>query len=434
MYQRIILFFSFLLLAFVSSAQDEDYVKDNFLRYQDWIYKKSIRTVQLRNTEFELAAPLILFGSGDELQLTFDDLNGGFSNYYYTIIHCDASWNPSDLMQPQYIGGFFEGNILTYTYSTNVLQQYTHYSLTFPNQYMKPLLSGNYLMLVYEDNDKDKPVLSKRFMVYQDLIGITGDVHQAARSDEYYDKQEVDFTISYSTYNITNPNTDMKVVVTQNNRWDNAIYNIQPQFSSLGQFIYDYNDGSNCFDGGNEFRNFDFKTIRVLSPYVRKIYKDSVPFYNVVVTPDEARSFKRYVQFDDLNGEFFIRTVDLKDDGDAYEADYCKVHLFFPYDEPLADGNIYVFGKFCDWRINKENKMVYNMQRKGYECTLFLKQGYYNYEYVYAQDGKSAVDPTLIEGNHWETENDYTIYVYHRKMGTFYDQLIGIKKLNSIRK
>jgi hypothetical protein len=116
------------------------------------------------------------------------------------------------------------------------------------------------------------------------------------------------------------------------------------------------------------------------------------------------------------------------------ESDYAWVHFFIPYDTPLAEGSFHVTGKFCDWKTDKTNKLVYNPRKMGYEAELFLKQGYYNYQYVYIKDGKAQADETMLEGNHWETENDYSIYVYHRKIGTYYDQLVGIKKLNSIRK
>ena len=174
------------------------------------------------------------------------------------------------------------------------------------------------------------------------------------------------------------------------------------------------------------------KSIRYLTPNIAKIYRDSLSTNNVVLIPDELKTFKRYSQLQDINGEFFVR-IDEGDNGN-YEADYCKVKFFFPYDNAVNSGNFYTVGKFCDWKMNKENRMSYNATKKGYECELYLKQGYYNYKYVFAEDGKIAADESIVEGTHWETENDYTIYVYHRGLGTYYDRLVGITKMNSIRK
>ena len=364
--------------------------------------------------------------------MSFDDLNGEFENYNYTFIHCDAYWNPSDLMQNEYLSVFFEDNISNYTYSVNTLQKYTHYQVNFPNANMKITKSGNYILFVYENGDKNKPVLTKRFMVYQSFITISGTVQQAAKADDYMSKQEVDFSIIHPNYKIINPFQDLKVVITQNNRWDNAINNLKPLFVNPNELNYNYDDGSNCFDSGNEFRNFDNKSFKFLTPFVSHHFKDSSNQNNTFVLPELVKTFKRYVQVDDVNGEFFIRNTEM--DRNENEADYAWVHFFLPYKEPLGEGNFYVAGKFCDWNNSDQNKLKYNYSKKGYELKMYLKQGYYNYFLVYQKDDKTPMDETLLEGNHWETENDYSIFVYHRSMGTYYDQLIGIKKLNSIRR
>ncbi len=420
------------LVAFNSVVGQDDYVKDNFIRYKDWIYRSNIRTVELRETSFELAAPLIELGSSQQLVLSFDDLDGGYENYSYTLIHCDASWNPSDLVMNEYLGGFFEDNISNYTYSVNTLQKYTHYKVTFPNNNMHVTKPGNYIVFVYENSEKEMPVLTKRFMVYQNLVNIVGNVHQAASAEDYFNKHEVDFSVFYSNYTITNPFQDLKVVVTQNNRWDNAITNLVPMFTKQNELTFDYDDGSNCFNGGNEFRIFDNKSFKFLTTFVSKNYKDSLSQNHTLVIPDENKHFKRYMFYPDINSEFYIRNTEMENNDN--ESDYAWVHFFIPYDTPLAEGSFHVTGKFCDWKTDKTNKLVYNPRKMGYEAELFLKQGYYNYQYVYIKDGKAQADETMLEGNHWETENDYSIYVYHRKIGTYYDQLVGIKKLNSIRK
>ena len=427
------IFFIFSLFSFsVQLKANQNQVQDFIIKQEDYIYKSSIKTAQLRETSYELAAPIIELGTEQQLKLSFDDLNGEFENYNYTFIHCDAYWNPSDLMQNEYLSVFFEDNISNYTYSVNTLQKYTHYQVNFPNANMKITKSGNYILFVYENGDKNKPVLTKRFMVYQSFITISGTVQQAAKADDYMSKQEVDFSIIHPNYKIINPFQDLKVVITQNNRWDNAIINLKPLFVNPNELNYNYDDGSNCFDSGNEFRNFDNKSFKFLTPFVSHHFKDSSNQNNTLVLPELVKTFKRYVQVDDVNGEFFIRNTEM--DRNENEADYAWVHFFLPYKEPLGEGNFYVAGKFCDWNNSDQNKLKYNYSKKGYELKMYLKQGYYNYFLVYQKDEKTPMDETLLEGNHWETENDYSIFVYHRSMGTYYDQLIGIKKLNSIRR
>jgi hypothetical protein len=149
--------------------------------------------------------------------------------------------------------------------------------------------------------------------------------------------------------------------------------------------------------------------------------------------PEELRTAKPYLFYNDFNGNFLIKNRDAIGNQDT-EADYVYVDFFLPYPTAESAGNFYVMGKLTDWRMNKKSKMTYNYKRNGYEAQLYLKQGFYNYMYVLSNDAKKGGDETLIEGNHWDTENDYSIYVYHRKIGTYYDQLICYKKFNSFKK
>jgi hypothetical protein len=412
--------------------QEEEFVNTNQLRYEDWVYRPNIKSVQLYESSWELSPPLIDFESGQQLQLSFDDLDGDNKNYWYTLIHCDAYWKPSDLMQQEYLGAYFEEQITNYAYSAGTMQRYTHYKWIFPNNNIKITKNGNYILKVYLDQDKTKPVITRRFMAFTNQVTVNGNVHQAAGADDYMNKQEVDFSILFSSYNITNPATDLKVVIQQNGRWDNAISGIQPVFMKSNEFTYDYDDGTNCFNGGNEYRFFNSKNFKFVTQFTDKIYRDSLLNWHLVQKTEEVKAFKRYFTFTDNNGRFLIKAEDT--DNSEVNADYCYVHFFLPIDYPMPDGNFYLLGNFTDNQMTKQNRFEYNYFRKGYECVMYLKQGYYDYEIVFLEDGKTAGDETLVEGNHWEAENDYTIYVYHRQQGTYYDQLICVRKLNSIRK
>lgn len=422
---------TFFCLKNVLLAQDE-YVNDNSLKYEDWLYKSNIKTALLHESSWDNAPAIIPLQGSEKLELSFDDLDADKKNYSISFEHCTANWESSNLMPAEYMLGFFEANIINFTYSTITLTKYTHYSIQFPQANMQFIKSGNYIVYVYEDNDKEKLVLTKRFMIYEDKITVLANVRQAIGNDEQYEKQHLDFTILNSTYELTNPFTDLKVIITQNNRWDNAINNIKPTFAEPNKLTYSLDDKS-TFIGGNEFRYFDTRSLRTYTERVEDIYKDSSYIYNMILKKDELRTHKNYTFYNDLNGGYIIKNKDAIGSPDV-DADYAWIHFFIPYDAAMSEGNFYVLGKFTDWRLNKTNRMTYNYKRFGYECRLFIKQGYYNYTYVYLQDDKKGGDESYTEGSHWETENDYCIYVYHRQRGTYYDQLLAVKRLNSLRK
>lgn len=423
------LFFSFAALA---QNEEDDYVNDNALRYDDHAYKPTIKTVQLHGTEWEFSPPLIELNTGGQLELSFDDLDGDQKQYSLTFVHCNADWTPSDLMTMEYLEGFNDMNIINFSFSINTLQKYTHYSLVFPTQNVKFLKSGNYIVYVYLNGDNKDLVLSRRFMVFENKLNITASIRQAIGGDDSYSKQQLEFSVKYSGISVINPAKDLKVFVAQNYRWDNMKGPIDPSFYAPNELQYSMNEAA-VFNGGNEFRFFDMRSLRVLSERVKELYKDETSKNHVILTPDELRSTKAYIFQNDFNGSFLIKNRDIKGNQDI-EADYAYVDFFLPYPNPEAQGNFYVMGKLTDWRMNKTNKMVYNYKRSGYECKLYLKQGYYNYIYVLSKDGSKAADESITEGSHWDTENDYSIYVYYRQVGQYYDQLIAIKKMNSLKR
>jgi hypothetical protein len=56
-----------------------------------------------------------------------------------------------------------------------------------------------------------------------------------------------------------------------------------------------------------------------------------------------------------------------------------------------------------------------------YESRQMMKQGLYNYQYL--MDSKKGVNN--LEGNHFETENYYEVFVYQRPFRPNADLLVG---------
>ncbi len=404
-----------------------DYYEENYLRYGDFVYGNNIKTVLFNRKGWEFSPPIIEFNSSETLELRFDDLEADYKNFAYTIIHCNALWQPSNLMDFEYIEGFTEGRIENYAFSRNTRVPFTHYYLEFPNRDMQPKISGNYILKVFHEGNPEDVVFTRKFMVFEEKVIIDATVKQATNLNHRDTKQEVDFTINTELYPVSNPYRDLKIILTQNGRWDNAIDNLQPKLVQGHMLIYDYQDG-NLFEGGNEFRNFDIKSLRHRSLNIQEI-NSIANGWEVFLMPDESRRFMRYTTRSDINGHFLITTDDYSDD--MLESDYAWVNFTLPHTPPLANGNVYVVGGLTDWNLTTKNRMEYNYRDEVYELRLLLKQGFYDYQYIYLEDGTNTGEVSLFEGSHSIAENDYTIYVYYRKPGDMYDSLIGIHHLNS---
>lgn len=424
-------FYYFLFLFIVSplcgmAQENKDaYYQAAYLRYEDYTYLPEIHTVQLHEDGNPLSAPVLPLTMSKKLKLSFDDFSSDLKNLQYTIVHCNAQWQPSDIPPSFYLDGYTEEVLNTYVYSSGTLQSFIHYSLVFPTNTINITKSGNYLIKVFQDGDPEKLVLTRRFMVYSEQLQISGLQKQASDIEDHFYKQEIDFVIRTNNASIANP-FDLKTVILQNNRWDNAITGLKPIFVRDGELTYDY-DRDNVFNGGSEFRYFDIKNLHYKTERIAKVYKDSLQKQHVELYPDEKRSFKKYSSALDINGRFYINSADaINNDRDA---DYAYVHFSLPMQEPFADANVYIFGQLSDLGFRKEYRMEYNYEKSCYEATLYLKQGFYNYEYVVWKDGQPTADETQIEGNHFETENEYTILAYFKAPGTNYDQLIGYTRL-----
>jgi hypothetical protein len=410
-------------------AQDAtEYYDPGHMRYSDFVYATNIHTVLLYRTGWELSSPAIALGSGEKLTLGFDDFHGGRKDYRYTFIHCDAAWRPSELLPSDYIEGFYEDYITDYHASYNTLQRYTHYSLEFPTTDMLPVISGNYVLKVWEEGRPDQPVFTRRFLVFENLVSIHGRIHAATDIDERNYRQEVDFSIDLLSYPMDQPYRNLHVILQQNGRWDNAITGLKPRMVKGNILDFDHDQG-NVFDGLNEFRYVDIKSLRYTTENVRQIVEDDTS-YTVVLRPDVRRPFQVYSLDRDINGRAFIKVNEGTDS--RVESEYVQVAFTLPYDAPLLNGNLYILGALTALEAHPSGRMDWDARKRAYTATLYLKQGYYNYLYAFLEDGKSFADAALIEGSHEETENDYTVLVYYHETGERYDRLIGFTQMNSL--
>jgi len=411
------------------NSENDDYYQKNRLRYNDYVYVDNIKTVLLHKEGSELSMPILELNSDDKLNISFDDFDNDVKYYKYTIIHCDAYWKPSDLQQSEYISGFTEDYIEDYEFSLNTMQSYIHYELIFPTENLKLFKSGNYLLKVYL-GESDNVCFTKRFMIYESKVTVDAKINRTNDVAERNYNQKINFSINKDAYNIVDPSTNLKVIITQNKRWDNAIKGLQPLMVKDEILDYNFYDSKNVFSGGNEFRNFDFRSLKYTINNVWKISYDS-SFNQVYLKSDINHHYDIYYSEQDINGKRLIKTYD--GNNDAIESDYAFVHFFLPYKTPLVYGNLYLMGTLTEWQFNKQGLLKYNYQKHGYETAIYLKQGYYNYQYVFLENGKTIGDESFIEGKHFETENDYTIYVYYCEPGTLYDKLIAVKLVNTVK-
>lgn len=417
-------------LSTVEPAPRPDYWSENDLRYEDRTYKASLHTVQLFKEGFELAPPLIELGSNDGLILRFDDFSPDPEYLSYTLVHCDARWQPSDLMPGQYLSGALSDYMPPARQSFNTLQPFLQYEVRIPNDIVRIGRSGNYLLKVYRDTDENDLVLTRRLMVYEQKVQIDAAIKGSRQVDLRDVAQQVDLLVKHPGLPVQDPFSEIHVAMLQNMRWDDLRMGFTPRFMRGTELVYDFPE-QGLFMGGNEFRNFDLKDLRFTTERVGRIEPGvGETVYHAHLLPEPKRNIRVHVDQPDLNGRFFVRNDFF--DGDPLGADYVVVHFTLAMPAPVGE-QVYVFGAFSDWRCTPENRMTWNADRKAYTAEILLKQGFYDFAYATLPRGTNTADMTTIEGSHFQTENDYLVLVYFTDRMQRCDRLVGVRFLNSRR-
>ncbi len=368
-----------------------------------------------------------IFSLGDSFELQFDDLFGNEANYYYTLTHCNYDWKPSQLAKAEYLNGFDDQRIQNYTNSLNTLQLYSHYKLTIPNKFTQLRVSGNYILKILDD-DKNV-VFTRKFIVYESLVSVPLQIKRARDVSMMNYKQNLEFSINSSNINFQSPLQNVKVLLLQNGRFDNAIKTIKPMFTIGNDLIYKY-DKETQFWAGNEFLFFENKDIRAANNNIARVNSSQGGVYNSYLYTNEARGSKPYTYFPDFNGNFIINNIG--GEKNEIEADYAWV--FFTLSAPNYFGKkaIYVNGLFNNYATNDENKMEYNETKGVYEKAIMIKQGFTNYQYVISDSNGKLDEENAIDGNFAVTENNYLVLVYYKENNQRYDRVIGKGSASSL--
>jgi hypothetical protein len=401
------------------------------LEYSDQVYEPNVRTVQFYRGTDPFSYPILYLGDDTKLKLEFDILQPAESrtpDYWIEVVSCDHDWTPSGLLPLEFIEGFSSDRMYDYTPSQNTLIPYIHYRYEFPAEGSSFKKSGNYLLKVFRSGDENDLLLTRRLVVADHKIGVEPLIGQSRMAADRRRLQRVDFNLqlTHQFPGIFDPRQDLKVYILQNFRWDNAVGGLQPMFTNPTELQYQF-DAANNFEGGNEFRLLDIRSTRFKTAQIKEISNaDSV--YRFTLFTDEPRLSNLYYSKEDLNGNYAIDVQEYPNA--AFEADYTFVRFGLKLGEPLTDGEVYVHGKFNDWRLDSTNQLSYNAAALRYEGELLLKQGVYDYHYIVQRRKDKGLDEARLEGSHAETENYYTILVYYKPIGARGSELIGMSHVN----
>jgi len=399
-------------------------------RLPDQVYMGNIHTAKLFQQNNQQSLPVWTLNSDELLELHFDDLTGYPQNYYYTFQLCNADWTPADVNVFDQVKGFLQNRLSQYRISSIAATRYVHYQALLPEKNCVPAKSGNYLLKVFLDGDTSKLAFTKRLFVVDQKVLIGAAVQQPFNNELLRSHQKLQFSVNTQKLNILSPQ-QVKVVVAQNNKWDEAVKNLQPAF--IRGNVYEYNgERDGLFYAGKEYRWVDIESFRFLTDRMENVDRHSSPV-DIFVKQDVERNDLRYMYFSDRNGFDEINTSESVNPW--WQGDYAHVHFTFAPrgNRPYTGKDVYLIGECTGNRTGDTSRMEFDAARGVYTKTLLLKQGYYSYQYVTkpVNTPSAPADPSLTEGNYWETENEYTILFYNRPFNARHDELVGMVTVNS---
>jgi len=390
------------------------------------IFNPAFRTLQTKVNGSDRLPPVIMMGCDDELTIGFDELASDRRYMRYELLHCNAQWKPDELLSPEYVDGFNEGVIDEYSFSRATLVQYVHYELRLPNEDMRVKLSGNYLVRVYDEQSPDETLLQVAFSVCEPLMDVKAYV--SSRTDvDYNDRhQQLTIAVDVKGTRVNNMLTDVIVTVEQNGRRDNAVALDHP-VRIAGSVAWWEHVPALIFDAGNEYRRMETVSTNYPGMGVASIdYVD--PLYHVTLNTDASRAGLPYSYDSTQKGRFRIR--EYNSDYPDTEADYLMTHFTLEMPE-LINTDIFLDGDFTSRRFAPESRMVYNRATGLYECAVLLKQGAYDYQYLTVPYGLLRGSTAQVEGDFYQTANEYMVKVYLREPGSRYDRMVGMTSVTA---
>lgn len=384
------------------------------------VFDPAFRSLQVQSSNGFMAQPVVRLGTDDRVVITFDEIGDDFSQLQYSLVHCNADWQPSRLLESEYVESFNIADVDDYAFSSNTFIHYVNYRIEVPNDQMQPLVSGNYLLRIYDRDEPSETLLQARFAVSEDAVALAGSA--SGRTDRGFNSswQQLEFEVKTPNFDIANPFQDLAVTVTQNNTpW--TLRTVRQPMRVEGSKVVFAHAPELIFDAGNEFRRFE--TVRINYP---GMHVDSMryvgPDYHAYLMTDSPRAGHDYRYDKTQHGRYKIDEY-LASDPDL-GADYVTVHFTLEGSE-IPGARIYVDGDLTLHHLGQSTRMDYDRSLGAYTLELPLKQGSYNYRYVIVPPGARLPDPAPVEGNLFETINEYQLQVFYRPAGARADRLIG---------
>ena len=382
------------------------------------IYSPTVKTLTTIVNDDWQNRPVMELNSDDRLTVGFDELSHDARRYICHLTRCEADWTEAaDVFESDWLEGFNDYPLEDYQNSLNTTVNYTHYEFQIPNERCRLLMSGNYRLSVYDEDNGNEKVLDAEFYVVEPVVNIGMGMSTNTDIDFNKSHQQIAMTLEYKDLRVTRPDEEIYTVVMQNWNEQTARVNTRPSYTYQQGLRWEH-QRELIFDAGNEYHKFEVLDVSHPTMGIDRISWDGKR-YDAYPFPTTVR--RNYLTDKSANGAFRIRNSYYSED--AYTCDYVWVN--YTLEAPYC-GDVFLQGQWTNDADDTACQMRYDADNNCYRAQIMQKQGYYSYQYVNKQ-GTGA--PT--EGNFFQTRNKYQALVYYKGMGDRTWRLVGYRGLDA---
>lgn len=378
-----------------------------------------IQSLQLHPEGQPGQAPIIRLNSEQQLELSFDYLGSQNRRFQVTVVHYDQDWQQSNIGPNTYLDSFSETSITSSQASFGQRPSYHHVRFSFPNNELRPAVSGNYLLEV-RSADENMLLFSMPFFITEDAGTIETEVEQlfAQRSDGRPLDQ------LFSTYRypgfIAYPQFDLGMSFVQNQFWGQTKIVKSLDTITPGE-LRGYIEDQNAFVGNYEFKHLNLQDFTADG---RQIIA-----YQPETTPPKI-TLRRDVQNLDFDPHFDRSATLQKGPNDARNSRYAQVEFRLQAGDSISpSSDIYVVGPFNSWMITEQNKMDYDNIEQLWKGNALIKQGSYAYKYVIVNDNR--IDDLSLDQGFLSNRQEYLTFIYFNDPDRHFDRLLKVDKVIS---
>jgi len=410
MRRNILIFLPFILILSVNSFFSQDF---------------SIKSLRVYSSADELAFPLIDLQDDSKNSITIEfDVDSRYEpNLNIVFKFCDSDWQPYDnnfLKNPGYNTAY---NLWFDRLPLNVRGAKFHYKGRFPNQLVTFPFSGKWKFFIVDSQNEDKIYADGKFFVVNPEVKLNVTLTRSRKEGLNPEIASLGRIFILRT-SLTLPdslfNTNLrKVEIIENRKFAYPI--IISRFDNTIQKFFEWN-GSNRFTftageikPGNEYRRTDIRDVG------RFVYPKTNAQFDGVETSNMFKKLNR-----DWNGATLL--MNYRNDN----AEYLNVNFRIRPPENITSP-VFLVGSFNNWIVSPKYEMFDDDGLLN--LSIELKRGVYEYQYVtgdFVNGEITNIDWNILEGNFWETDNEYHIFLFYESTDLGgYEKIIGYKRIKS---